>query len=92
MSPTAATSGAAGPRLGIDRLTLHAPWLTESEARRLAGLVGAALGRSTLPPTVHGSSPSVSVDVKARAGEATEQLASRVAAAILAQATEQVGR
>jgi hypothetical protein len=81
-----------GPRstLGIDRLTLHAPWLSESEARRLAGLVGAALGRSTLPPLVHGSSPSVAVEVEARSGEPTEQLATRIATAILARATDQL--
>lgn len=89
MSPAATPS----PRstLGIDRLTLHAPWLTESEARRLAALVGAALGRSTLPPSVHGSSPSVAVAVEGRSGEPTEQLATRIATAILVGATEQVG-
>jgi hypothetical protein len=76
--------------LGIDRLTLHAPWLTESEARRLGALVGAALGRTTLPPSVHGSAPAVAVGVESRSGEPTEQLASRIAAAILTAATEQV--
>ena len=87
---SAATSRSPGWTLGIDRLTLHAPWLTEPEARRLGALVGAALGRSTWPPSVHGSSPTVAVEVEARSGEPTEQLASRIATAILTGAIEQV--
>ena len=87
---SAASSRSPGWTLGIGRLTLYAPWLTEPEARRLGALVGAALGRSTLPPSVHGSSPRVAVEVEARSGEPTEQLASRIAAAILTRAIEQV--
>lgn len=61
----------------IGRLTLHAGALSEAEARRLADLVGLALGRVPMRPT-----DTVAVSVPAQAGRTVEQIAETVAHAI----------
>ena len=77
------------PAVRIDRLSLRAGSLSESEARRLAELVGLALGRAALGraalgrASVAGAGPrSVSVTVPAQDGGAVEELAEAVAHAI----------
>jgi hypothetical protein len=65
----------------IDRLSLRAGALSEAEARRLAELVGLALGRASLP-ALAGPPGAVSVTVPARDGRTLEQLAESVAQAI----------
>jgi hypothetical protein len=61
----------------IDRLSLHAGALSEAEARRLAELVGLALGRVPMR-----SAETVSVTVPPRQGRTVEQLADAVVHAI----------
>jgi hypothetical protein len=61
----------------IGRLSLHAGALSDAEARRLAELVGLALGRLPMRP-----SESVSVSVPAQTGKTVEQIAAAVAHAI----------
>ena len=75
------------PAVRIDRLSLRAGSLSESEARRLAELVGLALGRAALGRAALGRASvagprSVSVTVPARDGGAVEELAEAVAHAI----------
>ena len=65
----------------IDRLSLRAGSLSEAEARRLAELVGLALGRVPMPTTAG----TVSVTVPASTGtdgRTVEQLAEAVVHAI----------
>jgi len=62
----------------VDRLSLHAGALSEAQARRLAELVGLALGRVSLPAA--GVPRDVSVTVPA--GGSVEQLAESVVRAI----------
>jgi hypothetical protein len=65
----------------IDRLSLRAGSLSEAQARRLAELVGLALGRA--PMLDAGSAPrNVSVSVPAQDGRTVEQLAEAVVHAI----------
>lgn len=73
----------------IDRLSLRAGALSEAEARRLAELVGLALGRAALGraalgrASIAGAAPSsVSVTVPAQDGGGVEELAEAVALAI----------
>ena len=68
----------------IDRLSLRAGALSEAEARRLAELVGLALGRAALgQASIAGAGPrAVSVTVPAQDGGAVEQLADAVVHAI----------
>ncbi|HEX8769113.1 MAG TPA: hypothetical protein VF714_12120 [Jatrophihabitans sp.] len=61
----------------IDRLSLRAGSLSEAEARRLAELVGLALGRVPIR-----SAPNLSVTVPAQDGRTVEQLADAVVHAI----------
>jgi hypothetical protein len=61
----------------IDRLSLRAGALSEAEARRLAELVGLALGRLPLRPT-----PTAAVTVSPPPGATVEQLATAVVRAI----------
>jgi hypothetical protein len=61
----------------IGRLTLHAGAMSEAEARRLAELIGLALGRVPLRPA-----DSVAIDVPAQTGKSVEQIADAVAHAI----------
>jgi hypothetical protein len=67
------------PMVTIDRLSLHTGAMSEADARRLAELVGLALGR--LPAHV-AASAAVSVTVPEQQGRSVEQLADVVARAI----------
>lgn len=62
----------------LDRLSLHAGALSEAQGRRLAELVGLALGRASMPAT--GMPRDVSVTVPA--GGSLEQLADAVVRAV----------
>jgi hypothetical protein len=62
----------------IDRLSLHAGALSEAQARRLAELVGLALGRVPMPTS--GVPRDVSVTVPA--GGSVERLAEAVVQAV----------
>jgi len=65
----------------IDRLTLNAGGMSEADARRLAELVGAALGRlPAMPKPV--DTAKVSVALEAQGGRSLEMVADAVAAAI----------
>jgi hypothetical protein len=61
----------------IGRLSLHAGALSDAEARRLAELVGTAVGRLAIRPA-----ESVDVTVPAQTGRTVEQIADAVARAI----------
>jgi hypothetical protein len=61
----------------IGRLSLHAGALTDAEARRLAELIGLALGRLPMRPA-----ESVSHSVPAQTGDSVEQIAAAVTRAI----------
>jgi hypothetical protein len=61
----------------IGRLTLHAGALSDAEARRLANLVGVALGRVPVRPA-----ENVTVTVPPQTGNTVEQIADAVAHAI----------
>ena len=63
--------------LHVDRLSLHAGPLSEAEARRLAQLVGLALGR--LPARAAGN---VAVRVPTAPGQPAEELAAAIVRAI----------
>lgn len=63
----------------VDRLSLHAGPMSDSDARRLAALVGQALGRLPLPPSDSGT---VSVAIPSQQGRTVEQVAEVVARAI----------
>ncbi len=68
--------------LRVDRLTLRAGALSEAQARRLAELVGLALGRA---PMLAGTHRTVSVTVPAAGADgerSVEQLAEAVVQAI----------
>jgi hypothetical protein len=67
----------APPPVTIGRLSLHAGALSDAEARRLAELVGLAVGRLALRPAER-----VSVSVPAQDGRTVEQIADAVAHAI----------
>jgi hypothetical protein len=67
----------------VDRLSLHAAALSEAQARRLAELVGLALGRVSMPAS--GAPRDLSVTVPAGSapdGRSIEQLAEAVVRAI----------
>jgi hypothetical protein len=71
------------PSVQLDRLSLHVGAMSESEARRLAELVGLALGRiPALPKAVEAS--KVSVDVPDQTGRSVAEIADAVAAAVQA--------
>ncbi len=61
----------------IGRLSLHPGALSEAEARRLAELVGLALGRVPVRPA-----DSVAVSLPAQTGKTVEQIADAIARAI----------
>jgi len=63
----------------IDRLSLRAGSLSEAEARRLAELVGLALGRASIAA---GAPRAVSVTVPDSPGGGVDELAEAVAQAI----------
>ena len=65
--------------VSIDRLSLHTGPMSAGDARRLAELVGLALGRMAQPPTDTGT---VSVTVPPQQGRSVEQIADAVARAI----------
>jgi hypothetical protein len=65
--------------VSVDRLTLRTGPMSESDARRLAELVGLALGRMPSLPTSRGT---VSVNVPSQPGRTVEQIAEAVAHAI----------
>jgi hypothetical protein len=67
----------APPPVTIGRLSLHAGPLSDAEARRLAELVGLALGRVPLRPA-----ENVTVSVPPQTGRTVEQIADTVARAI----------
>jgi hypothetical protein len=69
------------PSVQFDRLTLRTGSMSEADARRLAELVGLALGRiPALPKPV--DAPKVTVDVASQAGRSVAEIADAVAAAI----------
>ncbi len=69
------------PSVQLDRLSLHVGAMSESEARRLAELVGLALGRiPALPNAIEAG--KVSVDVPDQTGRSVAEIADAVAAAI----------
>jgi hypothetical protein len=74
----------SGPaNIAVERLTLHAGSMSESDARRLAELVAMALGR--LPELSNPvDAAKVSVDVAAQPGRDVAQVADAVADAIAA--------
>lgn len=74
---TAPATATIGQTVTIGRLTLHAGALSEAEARRLAELVGLALGRIPVRPA-----DSVAISVPAQPGKSVEQIADVVAHAI----------
>ena len=67
------------PSVRIDRLSLRAGSLSEAEARRLAELVGLALGRASIGAT---APRNVSVTVPDSYGGAVSELAEAVAHAV----------
>jgi hypothetical protein len=77
-SPTTSPQTAAKPQtVSIGRLTLHPGALSEADARRLAELVGLALGRVPLRAADH-----VTVTVPDQAAKPVGQIADVVAHAI----------
>ena len=66
----------------IDRITLRAGAMSESDARRLAELVGLALGRMPATATAATTPSSIAVTVSPQEGRSVEQTADSVAAAI----------
>jgi hypothetical protein len=81
MSDSLTAMSGAGPAtsVDVDRLSLHAGAMSETDGRRLAELVGLALGRlPVLPHPV--DTAKVAIDVAP--GSTVEQLAEAVAAAI----------
>jgi len=80
-----------GPRVAVDRLSLHAGPMSESDARRLAELVGLALGR--LPALPHPVDVgTLAVDLPAQVGRSVEQIADAVAAQIEAALRQEAAR
>jgi hypothetical protein len=74
------------PNVNIERLTLRAGSMSESEARRLAELVALALGRLPKPPQSVDAA-KLSVDVPPQPGRGVAEIADAVAAAIAAALT-----
>jgi hypothetical protein len=70
----------------VERLTLHAGAMSESEARRLAELVALALARLPKPPQSVDTA-NLRVDVPAQQGRDVAEIADAVAAAITAALT-----
>jgi hypothetical protein len=66
----------------IDRLTLRAGAISESDARRLAELVGFALGRLPATTNTVNAPATVAVTVSPQEGRSVEQIADAVASAI----------
>lgn len=78
--------------VNVERLTLHAGAMSESDARRLAELVALALGRLAAPPDSvdaarTATAAKVNVDVKSQSGQGLPEIADAVASAIAAALT-----
>jgi hypothetical protein len=69
--------------VNVERLTLHAGSMSESDARRLAELVALAFGRLPEPPKSIDAA-KLSIDVPAQPGRGVPEIADAVAAAIAA--------
>lgn len=80
----------AAPRLSVDRLTLDVGPMSEADARRLAVLVGEALRRWPAAPAAPGRIERVAATVEGAAGERVEQLAERIARAVLTAALREL--
>ncbi|MEE6179642.1 hypothetical protein [Mycobacterium sp. 050134] len=74
---TSPRTGAAAQKVSIGRLSLHLGALSEADARRLAQLVGLALGRVPLRAADH-----VTVTIPEQTGKPVQQIADVVAHAI----------
>jgi len=82
----------AGPeRVTVEKLTLHVPAMSETEARALAADVARALRRWPAAPVAGGQLAAISVEVTPEAGSHPTGLGDQIAAAVCAAALRELG-